>query len=96
MLNVAADAAAAALTSSVVSEEGIVGVFAADESVVGVPAAEEVGDAVDGDVAAAAFSLRFASLSNSCCLSFSYVVNGNRRSYDCQFTQKGLFRVAAL
>lgn len=86
MLNVAADAAAAAWTSSMISEEGIVGVLADDESAVSDPAVEEVGDSVDDD--AAAFSLRFASLSSSCCLSFSYVVNENKRLYSCQLTQK--------
>ena len=74
MLNVAADAAAAALTSSRLSEEGIVGVLADDESAVGVPAAEEAGDPVAAAVADA-FSLRFASLSSSRCLSFSYIVH---------------------
>lgn len=73
MLNVAADAAAIALTSSGLSEEGIVGVLADDESAVGVPAVEEAGDPVVA-AAAAAFSLRFASLSSSCCLSFSCLV----------------------
>lgn len=68
----AADAAAAALMSSGLSEEGIVGVLADDESVVGVPAAEEAGDPVAAAVAA--FSLRFASLSSSSCLSFSCLV----------------------
>lgn len=84
MLNVAADAAAAAWTSSMISEEGIVGVLADDESAVSDPAAEDVGESVD-DVAA--FSLRFASFSSSFCLSLSYVVNENKKVYSCQLTQ---------